>query len=359
MGSHRAEPGASTPPPSGSVTPTPYVGKRIARPAERGQAPVTTPAGTPYVGKRVARPATPAAVQPAAAVLSAAADLSDSGTFAFGAMDATTELPLAAARAAAGRRRATRSEPATRPLVRGLPSAPVLLGVSALALAVGGTITMSHPQLADQQTSAVRAASALTGTSSVAHSLDQRGTDLNRSADRQALQQADGDGSGSASDAFQQHDAALGQLAKRAETQAARLNDNRWVTPIPAGSYTLTAGFGQVSGLWASFHTGLDFAAPTGTPIHAVSSGTITEIGWAGSYGNRTIETLPDGTEIWYCHQSAIEVTTGETVTRDEQIGLVGATGNVTGPHVHIEVRPGGGDPVDPFPAFVVHGITP
>ena len=56
------------------------------------------------------------------------------------------------------------------------------------------------------------------------------------------------------------------------------------------------------------YHTGLDFAAPTGTPIIAVANGTITETGYAGAYGNRTVETLDDGTELWYCHQTAFGV---------------------------------------------------
>ena len=84
----------------------------------------------------------------------------------------------------------------------------------------------------------------------------------------------------------------------------------------------------MAGGLWVSNHTGLDFAAPTGTPIVAVATGTITETGWAGSYGNRTIETLKDGTEIWYAHQSVISVHEGEAVRGGQQIGNIGSTGN-------------------------------
>jgi murein DD-endopeptidase MepM/ murein hydrolase activator NlpD len=69
--------------------------------------------------------------------------------------------------------------------------------------------------------------------------------------------------------------------------------------------------------------------------------------------------TLDDGTEIWFCHQTEIFVEVGETVTAGEVIGTVGTTGHVTGSHLHVEVRPGGGDPVDPYPAFVMHGVTP
>ena len=81
---------------------------------------------------------------------------------------------------------------------------------------------------------------------------------------------------------------------------------------LPTTGYHLTARFGMSGGLWSSNHTGLDFAAPSGTPIVAVANGTITETGYDGAYGNKTVETLEDGTEIWYCHQSAIGVHAGD-----------------------------------------------
>ncbi|MCZ4125069.1 M23 family metallopeptidase [Streptomyces sp. H39-S7] len=124
----------------------------------------------------------------------------------------------------------------------------------------------------------------------------------------------------------------------------------------PVASYSLTASFGQSSSLWANTHTGQDFAAPTGTPVSAIHSGTITSAAWAGSYGYRVILTLDDGTEIWYCHLSTMVRTSGKVGT-GETIGRVGATGNVTGPHLHIEVRPGAGDPIDPMPWLQSHGV--
>ncbi|KUJ65124.1 peptidase [Streptomyces albus subsp. albus] len=127
---------------------------------------------------------------------------------------------------------------------------------------------------------------------------------------------------------------------------------------LPVASYTLTAGFGQAGDLWSADHTGQDFAAPTGTPVKAVHSGTITQAGWAGSYGYRIVLTLDDGTEIWYCHLSSMVRTSGAVGT-GEVIGRVGATGNVTGPHLHLEVRPGGGAPIDPMPWLREHGQNP
>ena len=141
-----------------------------------------------------------------------------------------------------------------------------------------------------------------------------------------------------------------------AEKQAAKIKLNLWHLPVVG--YHLTATFGEY-GLWSSYHTGLDFAAPSGTPIYAVANGVITSASYDGAYGNKTVQTLDDGTELWYCHQTSYTVSSGETVRAGELIGYVGSTGHVTGPHLHLEVRPGGGDPVDPYDALVVHGITP
>ena len=153
--------------------------------------------------------------------------------------------------------------------------------------------------------------------------------------------------------------AELAKLASIAEQAVAEILENAWQLPLASGVYQLTARFGQCSGLWSHCHTGLDFAAPEGTPILAVANGTITAAGWAGAYANRTIMTLEDGTEIWYCHQSAFGVEVGEQVVGGQPIGSVGTTGNSTGPHLHLEVRPGAGDAVDPFEALVVHGLRP
>ncbi|MBQ1122011.1 M23 family metallopeptidase [Streptomyces sp. B15] len=117
----------------------------------------------------------------------------------------------------------------------------------------------------------------------------------------------------------------------------------------PLASYQLTAGFGQAGGMWQNDHTGQDFAAPNGTPVRAVHSGTIKEAGWAGSYGYRIVLELEDGTELWFCHLSSMTKSAGDKVGTGDVIGRVGSTGNSSGPHLHVEVRAGGGDPVDPL----------
>jgi len=128
---------------------------------------------------------------------------------------------------------------------------------------------------------------------------------------------------------------------------------------LPFTGYRLTGRFGDTSSLWSTTHTGLDFAAREGTTIHSLASGQVVTSGWAGSYGYRTIVRLRDGTDLWYCHQRSTQVTAGESVSRGEVVGQVGATGNVTGPHLHLEVRPGGARPVDPYQALATHQARP
>jgi murein DD-endopeptidase MepM/ murein hydrolase activator NlpD len=259
---------------------------------------------------------------------------------------------------AAGRRVASRSSSARGPLFRGLPSPPVLLGVAALAISAGGALTAAGSSLGDDATRFSQA-SALSGASDVSRvnlldhqtvSRDSRRDALSDAADAQLVKAAENQ--------LEQRDAALLEFRQKAENQAAKLRLNQWQLPVDPGAYHLTAGFGEY-GLWSSYHTGLDFAAPIGTPIHAVANGVVTFVGYDGAYGNKTVITLDDGTELWFCHQTSYNVTVGQEVHAGDQIGTVGATGHVTGPHLHLEVRPGAGDPVDPYQALVVHGLHP
>ncbi|MGH3324754.1 MAG: M23 family metallopeptidase, partial [Streptomyces sp.] len=85
---------------------------------------------------------------------------------------------------------------------------------------------------------------------------------------------------------------------KRAKAEAARLAELARSFKLPVSSYDLTSVFGEAGSMWANNHTGLDFAAPSGTPIKAIHGGTVKEAGWAGSFGYRTILELDDGTEL-------------------------------------------------------------
>ncbi|WP_265691661.1 M23 family metallopeptidase [Streptomyces griseolus] len=118
--------------------------------------------------------------------------------------------------------------------------------------------------------------------------------------------------------------------AAKKKAEAERLAKLAASYALPTSSYTITSTFGQAGSLWSSGqHTGLDFAAPTGTPVKAVHGGTVKSAGWSGSYGYRTVLELDDGTEIWYCHQSSMDVTAGQRVNTGDTIGRVGATGPI------------------------------
>ncbi|MEU3373580.1 M23 family metallopeptidase [Streptomyces sp. NPDC006660] len=146
--------------------------------------------------------------------------------------------------------------------------------------------------------------------------------------------------------------------AKKAEEK--RLAELAASYSLPVGSYTITSTFGEAGSMWSSgHHTGLDFAAPTGTPVKAIHSGTVKSAGWAGAYGYRTVIALDDGSELWYCHQSSLAVTVGQTVSTGEVVGRVGATGNVTGPHLHLEVHAPSGTGLDPMAWLQSKGLTP
>ncbi|MDR0821962.1 MAG: peptidoglycan DD-metalloendopeptidase family protein [Oscillospiraceae bacterium] len=91
-----------------------------------------------------------------------------------------------------------------------------------------------------------------------------------------------------------------------------------------------------------SGHQGVDFACKVGTPIYACASGTVSSAKDArDGYGMRVIIDHPSGLRTLYAHMSQIYVKAGQVVTQGECIGLVGMTGYVTGPHVHLEVRNG------------------
>ncbi|QRN85051.1 M23 family metallopeptidase [Clostridia bacterium] len=92
---------------------------------------------------------------------------------------------------------------------------------------------------------------------------------------------------------------------------------------------------------WRSsgFHSGLDIAASSGTPVYAAESGVVTFCSWGGGYGNLIKVDHSNGVETRYAHLSAFKVSYGQEVERGDLIGLVGSTGNSTGPHCHFEVR--------------------
>ncbi|WTH27418.1 LysM peptidoglycan-binding domain-containing M23 family metallopeptidase [Kitasatospora purpeofusca] len=129
----------------------------------------------------------------------------------------------------------------------------------------------------------------------------------------------------------------------------------------PLANPKLGTAYGVAGSMWASgHHTGADFVAATGTPLRAVAAGTVVKAGNGGAYGNEVEIKLADGKYAEYAHLSSIGVSIGQTVTAGQQIGLSGATGNVTGPHLHFEIRTGSeyGSDIDPIAYLRAHGVA-
>ncbi|GAB3960906.1 M23 family metallopeptidase [Streptomyces sparsus] len=144
---------------------------------------------------------------------------------------------------------------------------------------------------------------------------------------------------------------------KRKEAEAIRKEALRPKFALPVAQHGLSAYYGQAGINWMSVHTGIDFPVGYGTPVLAATDGTVSTK-WDLAYGNMAIVTAADGTETWYCHLSSTKIRSGP-VKAGDTIGYAGSSGNSTGPHLHFEVRPGGGSAVDPVAWFRGKGLDP
>lgn len=157
--------------------------------------------------------------------------------------------------------------------------------------------------------------------------------------------------------------AARAKEARESEARAARSAERArlgtFQLPV-AGSYVST-GYKSSGSLWSSgSHSGIDFHAASGSSVVAVGAGTVVEAGWGGAYGNNIVLRMTDGTYTQYGHLSSIAVSVGQSVGQGQRIGLSGATGNATGPHLHFEARttPSYGSDMDPVAYLRTHGVT-
>jgi murein DD-endopeptidase MepM/ murein hydrolase activator NlpD len=225
----------------------------------------------------------------------------------------------------------------------GLPSA---VGSIAVAAAASGAVTM--PQALGATT--VVASDSFTAVPERPHSTDTSG----------ALDPVDAAGQSLTAESTKlakDVNAALVEAERKAAAErAARAERERKKWVLPLSSYRVSAGFGAVGRLWTSRHTGLDLSTSYGSPVRAMSSGEIIFAGWDGPFGNKIVVRHWDGTETWYCHLSRFALRSG-TVTPGAEIGSVGSTGNSTGPHLHLEVHPAGGDAVNPITWFAEHDL--
>ena len=132
------------------------------------------------------------------------------------------------------------------------------------------------------------------------------------------------------------------------ESEIVRILESYKYGNVPGSKFMWPVAGRFVSGFGTRFHpilgykrmhSGIDIAAPSGTLVKAADGGEIIQAGYDGGYGNSVIIYHGGGFATWYAHLSRILVSVGQTVGRGEVIGLVGATGLATGPHLHFEVR--------------------
>ncbi|MFF4559603.1 peptidoglycan DD-metalloendopeptidase family protein [Streptomyces sp. NPDC001435] len=151
---------------------------------------------------------------------------------------------------------------------------------------------------------------------------------------------------------------ASGVSAESAGTAQAAVASSGYTLPVAGAA--IGTNYHVPGSMWSSgYHTGVDFVVPTGTSLKAVAAGTVVSAGWGGAYGNQVVIKLDDGYYAQYAHLSQISVSAGQSVVAGQQIGLSGATGNVTGPHLHFEIRttPDYGSDVDPVAYLRSHGV--
>ncbi|AZM48402.1 peptidase [Streptomyces sp. WAC 06738] len=129
---------------------------------------------------------------------------------------------------------------------------------------------------------------------------------------------------------------------------------------MPVDGSTPTAGYEASGANWQNGHTGQDWSVPVGTTVKAAAKGTVVEAGWDDSFGYQIVIRHGDGDYTHYAHLSQTDVSAGDTVGMGDRIAQSGATGNVTGPHLHFEVRttPEYGSAKDPITWLANHGVT-
>ena len=158
-------------------------------------------------------------------------------------------------------------------------------------------------------------------------------------------------------------EAARKQKEKEAAAAAAKKNNNSGSAggAVVSGNGMFThpcPGYSRISSTFgyrnaplagaSTNHKGVDFAASTGTPIYAAAAGTVTSAGYSGKAENLIIINHGNGLLTYYMHCNTIFVSAGQKVSKGQNIGQVGTTGNSTGPHLHFQVM-NNGKPVNPM----------
>ncbi|MFI5725753.1 peptidoglycan DD-metalloendopeptidase family protein [Streptomyces cyaneofuscatus] len=263
--------------------------------------------------------------------------------------DTSEALPLAVVRTPAPRSRARRRSPAKRSalLTVAVPSACVMSVAGIAAASVSGISDEDKPEkttsLAVADPSTVKPVAANNKLDSQLEQLSEGSDDFRQRASR-TQERID----------LKQRQV---EEKKKREEEAARREALRPKFVMPVKQHGLSAYYGQAGVNWMSVHTGIDFPVGYGSPVMAATDGTV-RTQYNSAYGNMAIVTMADGTETWYCHLSSTKIRSGP-VKAGDVIAYAGSSGNSTGPHLHFEVRPGGGASIDPLVWLRSHGVNP
>ncbi|MFJ9311435.1 peptidoglycan DD-metalloendopeptidase family protein [Streptomyces cyaneofuscatus] len=263
--------------------------------------------------------------------------------------DTAEALPLAVVRPPAPRSRARRRSPAKRSalLTVAVPSACVMSVAGIAAASVSGISDEDKPEkttsLAVADPSTVKPVAANNKLDSQLEQLSEGSDDFRQRASR-TQERID----------LKQRQV---EEKKKREEEAARREALRPKFVMPVKQHGLSAYYGQAGVNWMSVHTGIDFPVGYGSPVMAATDGTV-RTQYNSAYGNMAIVTMADGTETWYCHLSSTKIRSGP-VKAGDVIAYAGSSGNSTGPHLHFEVRPGGGASIDPLVWLRSHGVNP
>ncbi|MDQ1663100.1 MAG: hypothetical protein QOJ68_3080 [Blastococcus sp.] len=295
----------------------------VAKPVRAKAAPARRP--TPY-RRDVVEPAVDRETRVEA--LPSAPSVSTQGLLA----DAESVVAAVAAR---GFARRLVSSPRRRP--------PLYLAAALVAATSFGTVTADGPQAV--------AATPAGHSVSIAHELGiDRQSVAVTPADAQHLQQL-----AASRNRRSAEQVAAAQVQAAANARATEAAQPKAVLPVAGARLTSTFGM-----RWGMLHAGIDLAAPLGTPECAAMDGVVLRAGPASGFGLAVYIQHANGDVTVYGHMEKILVTEGQIVNAGETIALLGANGQATGPHLHLEVHVGGmmGTKIDPLPWLRARGVV-
>lgn len=250
-----------------------------------------------------------------------------------------------------GRHRAPQTTRLTRSAKAGL--AVPTAAAAALAVTASGATVAESDQLTLDLTTAQQTSAQLQAADEVAETADLS----QRKAEVVALTTAK-QGRAQEQARIAREKARQAAIAKKKAAEAAanraklEREGKKWVMPIDGA--IKTSGFGP---RWGRLHAGNDFGCSIGTPLKSMSKGTVIFAGAQSGYGNKVEIRYWDGTVSYFGHMNSVGVTVGQEVFPGEVVGECGNTGRSTGPHLHLEIHPNGGGPIDPSPWLAKHGL--